>query len=88
MADYLRVEIPAELGESEVIAQFLAYPRGAVIDANSGELKLSLGVPNDSKYAAMPVTDRAGETFHVLVIGRVRPIAPFPNQPNEELPNE
>lgn len=67
----LTIELPDELGDCEVIASFLAYPRGATIDPNTGEPKLSLGIPVEDKYKALPITDRTGETFHVVVIGRV-----------------
>lgn len=69
----LALQIPPELGDVEVICTFMGYSKGGAIDPTSAEAKLSIGIPRESKYEALKLTDRPGDTLYFVVLGRVRP---------------
>lgn len=61
-------ELPAEPDEPEyaLLCQFLAYMRSSRI-AVGGELEITLAIPFEFKYDAMPLTDLRGLNFHVAI---------------------
>ena len=50
-----------------VLAEFSAYQKGARFSERDGEMILTLGVPLDDKYAALPLTDKPGVMFQIVV---------------------
>lgn len=69
----IALDVPAELGDVEQVATFMGYPKGGIIDSTSAEFYLKIGIPRESKYEAIKVTDRPGDTLYFIVLGRVRP---------------
>lgn len=59
-------------GEYDLVAEFDAYIKGSRITV-AGELQLTVAIPYEWKYEAMPVTDIRGITFRMVVLGPKRP---------------
>lgn len=68
----VRINLPDDGDEFELVAQFAASPFGATIDSQSGGVKMPLQVPVAAKHEALKVTDRPGETLFFVVFGRVQ----------------
>jgi hypothetical protein len=56
--------------EYELTAQFRGYIRQSRISVGHGDMLITIGVPFEDKYLAMPVTDLRGVVF---MIGVYRP---------------
>lgn len=78
-------ELPPELQKDyELQAQFKAYVRESRIAIGTGDMMITLGIPYEDKYNALPMTDLRGVTF---LIGVYRPIwTPTPDA--MEVPSE
>lgn len=50
-----------------VLAKFSAYQKGARFSERDGEMILTLGVPLEDKYLALPLTDKPGIMFDITV---------------------
>jgi len=50
-----------------VLAKFTAYQKGARFAERDGEMILTLGVPLEDKYLALPLTDKPGVMFDITV---------------------
>lgn len=63
-------ELPDDAPESELqyelLTQFLAYVRSSRITVG-GEVEITLGIPFEFKYDALPLTDLRGLNFSVTI---------------------
>jgi hypothetical protein len=62
-----RKPVVKPVDEPVVLAKFTAYQKGARFAERDGEMILTLGVPLEDKYLALPLTDKPGVMFDITV---------------------